>query len=135
MKVKINIDSGSILRRRGMGNSDALRRHIASEVKRFSDPYVPYQQGLLKNASIANDGRTITYGAPYAHYHWVGEIYGPNIPLGDEGFFSRGPKSPIGRQMNYHGAPMRGPKWTERAMADRKSDLEQSVKTFIKGRT
>lgn len=133
--MRVEIDIHEILRRRGMGSSNDLRQYIASEVKRFSDPYVPFEQGILKNASIASDGGTITYGAPYAHYHWVGEIYGPNIPLGDEGFFSRGPKSPTGRQMEYHGAPMRGPKWTERAMADRKDDLEQSVKAFIKGRT
>ncbi len=95
--MKINIDVDAILRSRGMGSDAKTQRFIANEVANLSDDYVPFQSGTLKNTRIiANDGSSITYRGPYAHYHWVGEIYGPNIPLGDEGFFSRAPKKPTG---------------------------------------
>lgn len=133
MKVKINVNE--ILNGRGMGKNDQVKRFIANEVARLSDPYVPMQSGNLKNHRIiANDGSEITYPGPYAHYHWVGEIYGPNIPLGEEGFFSRAPKKPTGRQMTYNDAPMRGPHWTERMMSDRKEDLVSSVANHIGGK-
>lgn len=74
--------------------SKETQQFIANEVARLSDPYVPMQSGNLKNHRIiANDGSTITYPGPYAHYHWAGEIYGPNIPIGEEGFISRAPKN------------------------------------------
>ena len=133
MKININIDG--ILQSRGLGKSKETQKFIANEVARLSDPYVPMQSGDLKNHRIiANDGSTITYPGPYAHYHWVGEIYGPNIPIGEEGFISRAPKKPTGREMKYNDAPMRGPKWTKRMMADRSDDLVRSVADRVGGK-
>ncbi len=133
--MKINIDVDAILRSRGMGSDAKTQRFIANEVANLSDDYVPFQSGTLKNTRIiANDGSSITYRGPYAHYHWVGEIYGPNIPLGDEGFFSRAPKKPTGRQMAYDGGPMRGPRWTERMMANRRADLMKRIAVYAGGK-
>ena len=133
--MKIDIDVDTILRSRGMGVEKGTQRFIANEVANLSDDYVPFQSGTLKNTvAIAIDGSLITYQGPYAHYHWIGEIYGPNIPLREERFFSRAPKKPTGRKMEYDGGPMRGPRWTERMMADRRDDLMKRIAAYVGGK-
>lgn len=124
MKVKTNIQPAAILRARGLGDSDRARVYLANEVARFSDPYVPMQQGTLKNnRQIAGDGRTITYSQPYAHYQYTGEVMA-----------GRAPKHYTGKSLQYHGAPMRGANWDKRMMADRKDDLTQSVAQYVGGK-
>ena len=124
MKVKTNIQPAAILRARGLGDSDRARVYLANEVARFSDPYVPMQQGTLKNnRQIAGDGRTITYSQSYAHYQYTGEVMA-----------GRAPKHYTGKSLQYHGAPMRGANWDKRMMADRKDDLTQSVAQYVGGK-
>lgn len=124
MKVKTDIRPAVILRARGLGDSDRARVFLANEVARLSDPYVPMQQGILKNTKqIAGSGRTITYLGPYAHYQYVGEVMA-----------GRAPKHYTGKPLTYHGAPMRGPEWDKRMMADRRDDLVQSVANYVGGK-
>lgn len=124
MKVKTNISPAAILRARGLGDSNRARVFLANEVARLSDPYVPMQQGTLKNTrEIAGDGRTVTYPRSYAHYQYTGEVMA-----------GRAPKHYTGKALTYHGAPMRGPNWDKRMMADRKGDLTQSVANFVGGK-
>lgn len=139
VKVKVDISTAQILERRGLGASRATRRYLASEVRRFCEPYVPFRQGVLKNsATIAQDGSAITYPGPYAHYQYVGKVMGPNIPVIKGGqlisFFSRGPKRYTGASLQYHGAPMRGPQWDKRMLADKSEELTQSLANYVGGR-
>lgn len=136
MRLRVNIDPSMILTKRGLGRDNRARRFLASEVARLSDPYIPMQQGRLKNTVyIASDGSTLTYPQPYAHYQYEGKVYGPNVPLAnDGGFYSpTAPKYPTGRTLTYHGAPMRGPHWDKRMMADRKDDLIRAVANYVGG--
>lgn len=122
MRVKIEIPTQKILKVRGLGSDTGARKHLASEVKRLSDPYVPMQQGDLKNRTIiASDGSALVYTQPYAHYQFYGEIMA-----------GRAPKKYTGRPLTYHGAPMRGPHWIKRMLADKSKDLEISVEVYIK---
>lgn len=121
MKVYVDIDAHKILRRLGMGGSDKVRRYLASEVVRLSDPYVPFQQGMLKNQrTIASDGSQIVYTQPYAHYQWEGLAMSGTAP-----------KKYNGNALKYHGAPMRGKKWTERMWADKRKEIENNVEKYI----
>ena len=122
MRVTVNINASKILKERGLGSSTKVQKYLASEVRRLSDPYVPMQQGDLKNRNtIANDGSQIVYTQPYAHYQYYGEVMA-----------GRAPKSYTGKKLTYNGAPMRGARWTERMIADKKHELEKNVETFIK---
>lgn len=122
MKIKVDINANKILASRGLGSSKKVQKYLASEVKRLSDPYVPMRQGTLKNtATIASDGSQIVYSAPYAHYQWEGKVMG-----------GRAPKKYTGDNLTYSGGAMRGPRWTERMMIDKRSEIENSVETFIK---
>ena len=121
MKIKVDIDADKILKNHGLGGSDKVRKYLASEVVRLSDPYVPFQQGGLKNQrTIASDGSQIVYTQPYAHYQWEGLAMG-----------GRPPKHYTGDALNYHGAPMRGKRWTERMWADKRKEIENNVEKYI----
>lgn len=63
---------------------------------------------------------------------------GPNIPIiqGGQltGFFSRGPKRYTGADLQYHGAPMRGPQWDKRMLADKSEELAQNLAGYVGGK-
>lgn len=122
VKVKIDINTARIMRSRGLGGSTAAQKFLASEVARLCDPYVPMQQGLLKNLhTIASDGSAITYTQPYAHYQYYGKAMA-----------GRAPKHYTGDDLTYHGAPMRGPQWDQRMMADKRNELEANLAAYIR---
>lgn len=135
MKIYLqsDVDADKILRNRGLGSNGLVAKFMASEVKRLCEPYVPMQQGVMKNsAQISGNGKYLIYPGPYAHYQHTGEVYGPNIPLGDGRFISKAPKHPTGKRIQYHGGPMRGDHWEKRMMADHKDDLERSTENYIR---
>ena len=123
MKIQVDINTAKIMRSRGLGGDHRAQVFLASEVKRLSDPYVPMQQGLLKNqAVVASDGSTLTYTQPYAHYQYYGKV-----------MVGRAPKKYTSKDLNYHGGPMRGPQWEKRMLADKSKELAKNVKEYIGG--
>lgn len=121
VKVTVDFNADNILKVRGLGSSNGARKHLASEVARFCDPYVPMQSGMLKNQrTIASDGSQLVYTQPYAHYQYYGQVMA-----------GRAPKSYTGADLTYSGAPMRGAQWDKRMLADRKQDLVNSVEAYI----
>ena len=121
MRIKVDINTAKIMKQRGMGGDHRAQVFLASEVKRLSDPYVPMQQGLLKNqAVVASDGSTLTYTQPYAHYQYYGEAMA-----------GRAPKQYTGKPLTYHGGPMRGPRWDQRMLADKGGELVSNLKNYI----
>ena len=125
MNVKVDIDAKKILASRGLGSSDKVQKYAASEVARLSDPYVPMGSGSgahMKNQKqISSDGKQIIYPGPYAHYQWEGEVMA-----------GRAPKHYTGEPLTYNGGPMRGKKWTERMLIDKRKELENNVETYIR---
>lgn len=122
MSVKVNLPKAEILKRLGLGGTNKVQKYLASQVKRLCDPYVPMQQGTLKNnATVAGDGSNIVYTQPYAHYQYYGKVMA-----------GRAPKKYTGKKIDYHGAPMRGKQWDKRMLADKSKDLERSIDAYIK---
>ena len=123
MRITVDINTAKIMRARGLGGDHRAQVFLASEVKRLCDPYVPMQQGNLKNlAVVASDGSTLTYTQPYAHYQYKGEVMA-----------GRAPKQYTGAKLTYHGGPMRGPQWDKRMMADKRDELVKNVENFVGG--
>ena len=62
---------------------------IDSDVIKFMTPYIPYQSGFLATKALTiptviGTGEIRQLG-PYAHYQYIGEIYGPNVPVKENG--------------------------------------------------
>lgn len=132
MKIQVTskVDVEGILSKRGMGSRHELAKVIASEVKRLSDPYVPMSSGAnahMKNLAQVVDSSTgvaVVYNTPYAHYQYYGEVMA-----------GRAPKHYTGKDIDYHGAPMRGKEWDKRMMADRKDDVVKAAAKFVGGKS
>ena len=123
MKISVNstVNAKAILGRKGLGPGGKLRKYLAARVKLHCDPYVPMRSGTLKNtAQISSDGSELVYNQPYAHYQYHGMAMA-----------GRAPKHYTGKPLRHNGAPMRGPHWEKRMLADHVHDLEQEVAAFI----
>lgn len=123
MKIKVDSDLnvGKILKDRGLGPDLALQKYLAGRVRLRCDPYVPKESGTLKNtAQIALDGSAVIYAQPYAHYQYVGAVMAGSAP-----------KHYTGKLLRHQEAPMRGPRWDQRMMADHKKDVETDVKAWL----
>lgn len=133
VKVDIDINTARIIKSRGLDGP--VQKFLASEVIRLSDKYVPFESGILKNsAKVVDGGRAIVYPGPYAHYQWVGKVMGPNWQDKEGNWHSgKAPKRYTGEMLNYNGAT-RGPRWTERMMADKSHELTKSVAAYVGGK-
>ncbi|MEG1411475.1 MAG: minor capsid protein [Bacilli bacterium] len=104
--VRINIDDTQmILLKRKLNNNGEAQKFFTSEVKRLSDPYVPFDSGPLKNTARVDKDK-ITYTTPYARRQWH----------------------------EHKGNGLRGSKWCFRMWADRGDDIVRSVASFVGGR-
>lgn len=137
MKIKSDIKPAAILKARGLGDSTKARVFMAENLARLCDPYVPMSPGSaahMKEAyTVAPDGSAITYGGPYAHFQYVGEVM-VGVRTGSPWARSGEPKRGAGRPLIYHGGPMRGREWDKRAMADRGDELFEAVAAYVGGK-
>ncbi len=116
MTIVTNLDDvGTMLRKRGLEPNGRVQKLLTHEVARYCDPYVPMQQGILKNTRIIEDDGII-YNTPYARYQYYGKV-----------MVGRAPKKLTDRNIQYHGAPKRGAFWDRRMWADKKSVIMNKI--------
>lgn len=133
----VDIDISDARIRRNLKEAQKL---LNMQVVADCDPLIPFQQGALRNSVTYPDGiygGTIQWGGeevdvPYAHYQYVGEEYGPNIPRYDDngnlvGYYSPPKKNPTGRPLTYH-TDGTGDHWLEKAKEQHKDEWVRLVK-------
>ncbi len=120
------------MKKLGVQPGGYVQKTIDAAVIRYTFPYVPFDEGILSgsaNTATEIGSGEVSYDTPYARYLYYGEIYGPNIPIVENGIVvgwcSPPEKYPTGRQIQYNTDknPLAGPYWFERAMADHKDDV------------
>ena len=123
----------------------AAQRYIDSECIRLMVPYTPRRNGFLeesvKAGTVIGSGE-LKYLSRYARYLYYGEVYGPNIPIVENGqlvgYFSppKQPKHPTGQEMHYDKSrhPQAGKLWFERMKADHIDELKRGVIKAIRGK-
>ena len=115
MKVKISIDSANaILAKRKLGKEGEAQRFMVQEVRRVTDPYVPFLNDPLMTTAVEKED-SIEYVQPYARRQ-----YHENRGNGTEGTSKGG---------------LRGKEWDKRAWADRGEEITESVAKFIGGKS
>lgn len=140
--VKVDVSEvQKVLERHGLEKGGRVQAFFTSEIMRTSDPYVPFSSGPLKNtARMTPDKDGIVYNQPYSRVHWYGKLMvDPVTKKGaffspEYGFWSRPDvkKEKSERDMQYQGAPLRGPKWVERCWIDNKDDIIKSTEEFAR---
>ena len=105
-KIRLQIDPvDRILLKRSLNKNGAGQRFFTHEVRRLSDPYVPFLTGMLKNTATEEVNR-ITYNTPYARRQYY--------------------ENP--------GTGLRGPHWTERMWADRGREIISATAAYCGGK-
>lgn len=135
------VGTDTLLRGLNLEQGGKVQQFFTSEVIRLSDKYVPFRAGILKNSvHPAPDFGAIFYTAPYARYHWFGKLMVDPI-TGKGSFFNplegrhwsrpNTQKVLTDRDMQYQGAPLRGPFWTERMWEAEVGQILESTRLFI----
>lgn len=111
MKVTARVSLDGLLR----VDTRRARLAVARETERRCRSRVPCRTGaLMESARVTEDGRYLIYGVPYAQYVYRG-VTG------------------AGRPLRYSGAPMRGPYWVSRMLAEEASELAAAAAEVIFG--
>lgn len=110
-KIRLQIDPvDRILLKRNLNKSGKGLRFFTHEVRRLSDPYVPFLNGKLSEEVTESPG-SITYNVPYARRQY----YENN-----------------GKNRSKH--PLAGSHWTERMWADRGKEIVKATAAYCGGK-
>lgn len=93
------------------GRYSKAQMFVDSEVLRLSSPYIPFQSGMLEKSGILSTtvgSGEVIWNTPYARYLYYGKV-----------MVGRAPKKVINKDLQFHGAPMRGAFWFERMKKDK----------------
>ena len=119
-------------------NLKEAQRLLNMQVAADCDPLIPFRGGALRGSlryPEGIEGGVIEWNTPYAHYQYMGEVYGPNIPIRDAegnitGWFSPPSKEPTGRPLTYQ-QPGTTSKWFEVAKEQHKEDWVRLVQETV----
>lgn len=114
----------------GLEPGGKIQEEFAYQIMRISDKYTPMDSAavLRSQVFIVDGGTALEYRTPYARYHWYGKLMVD--PITRRGFAWHNPETGqywsrpgvnkllTDKDLNYQGAPIRGPKWVERAWID-----------------
>lgn len=107
-KIQLKMDPyEKIALKRGLNKNGKGQRFLTHEIRRLSDPYVPFDKGPLKNTAVEEE-RRIIYIQPYARRWW---------------YTHRGGKGKRGKQ------------WCIRMWADRGREIVRNVANYCGGRS
>lgn len=119
---------------------DKIMLYAHQQFAKYCAPYVPMETGTLVQ-SVDIKPEFVEWKQPYAHYMYMGEIYGPNIPIKDAasgmviGYFSPPgkTKTPTGRNLTYSKEmnPNASDHWDVTAMLAHMQDLLTDIGDFI----
>ena len=141
--ITVSIDTSklkNILEKRMMdvAHDEKAKLEIHNKLAEMCEPYVPMETGTLaQTTDITSEG--VTYKKPYAHYQYEGQVYGPNIPIIEDGvivgWFSppRQKKHPTGASINYSKEvhPLASAHWDEAMYRDKKDEFDNAVQDIL----
>ena len=119
-----------------------LRQYANSQLARYCEKYIPASQDKMLSMPVAITEEFVQYRGPYGHYQYMGDVYGPNIPIMENGmlvgFYSipGKPKTKTDRKLQYsHDIhPLAQSHWDKAAMIRHKGDLTEDIRGFISRR-
>lgn len=133
--VEVNPDAiGARLENLVRDNRTMLEVH--NLFAKMMEPYVPFGSDL---ANLEVTPEYVRYNTPYAHYHYIGEVYGLNIPIIENGiivgWFSKpdedtGMKHKTGRQLQFQ-KPKASDHWDQAMMAEQKEEFAKQVEMIL----
>ncbi|CUU45557.1 MULTISPECIES: minor capsid protein [Clostridium] len=114
MAVRIQLNTGEILRKRGLDKNGAVQRAFTQECAKEMNPYIPYRTGNLKDQDVKINVDSIEYSAEYAE-----EQYYENEGQGMNGTANGG---------------IRGKQWDKRMWADQGEKIVKKMADMAGGK-
>lgn len=139
VKIEVKSKLGNALRKRiSEFNNDTTMLAVHNTLAKMCDPYVPMQNGPLSQTSQVSP-QGVRYVQPYARYQYYGEVYGPNIPIKEDGdiigwFSPKGQrKHPTGRPLTYSTEyhPLATSFWDKAMMRDHGDEFIKEVRDIL----
>lgn len=131
--VDIKLDTSRI-----EGNIKEAQKLLNMQIVEDCEPLIPFQQGALRKSVNYPEGiygGMMEYNTPYVHYQYMGEVYGPNIPIYDDeilkGFRSPPKKYSTGRKMVHTEHPETTDHWFEEAKRQHGKEWIDLVKKVV----
>lgn len=122
----------------GIEKGGPVHKYFTKACADHMDKYVPYRSGQLAYDNRQIEATRIIYEAPYAHYMYIGDVMGPNIPIIENGiivgWWSKSPKYYTGKKIKYNataGHEYAGPYWDKRMWTAEDKDVVKEVQRYI----
>lgn len=139
IRINVNIDTKRLEKQFEQLADDDCMYQIHNLFYKMNDPYVPMDEGNLAHTSVEVTKDSVRYNQPYAHYMYVGEVYGPNIPIREDGiivgwFSPKGKKKhPTGREIHYNTSnhPLATKEWDKAMMRDKGDVFLKQVEEIL----
>ncbi len=127
---KVNMNStNKIIKDHGLNDEGFVTKHLRDTIDRFSDPFIPFDRGPLKNNKRYPNNHSIKYVSPYAKLHYHGKLM---LAKNGSSWAKKGEKKVLtNKSMKYHTSGT-GPKWDKLMMQRRRTDVVKDLQNFIK---
>ena len=146
-RLDAHLDPDDILAQLGLDDGGRVQQTIDQTVIDYCTDggYVPASPNktleFSAQASTEIGSGMVIWNTPYAHYQYMGIVYGPNIPIIEDGmvmgwFSPPGrPKHPTDRELTYDTSQnsRAGSYWVDRMKADRMNDILDEARKAIGG--
>ena len=124
----------------GINPNGKVQKFFTERCAEYMDKYVPFDTGALSSYVI--EGTNIVYQQPYAHYMYIGDVMGPNIPIMESGtitgwFSPKGKaKHYTGKKIDYSASVQRGHTyagayWDKRMWSAEKEKIIKEVQDYV----
>ena len=118
VNIKVTINEKAIgAKISNLVKDDLAMKQVHTAFAKIIDPYVPMREGVLASSAKSTE-KYVEYSSPYAHYQYMGEVYGPNYPGLESGSTpgwrspsGKGSKHPTGRELGKEGSTTLFPIW------------------------
>ena len=137
--VELSLDTRRCMERLGIEERGRVQRRVCEEIIRLCDPYIPFEQGYLRNTGHVEDNTNVVWNGPYAHYMYEGIVYeDPKLHCAgfwtQQGWRSRKnvQKVPSDRRIEYHNGSRRSNHWVDRMLQNGgRSKIEQVARRNV----
>ena len=138
VKLNVNIDTKKLAEQFESLADDKVMYEIHDLFAKMMNDYVPFAEGVLSQ-TVQVEKDKVRYNTPYAHYQYVGQVYGPNIPIIEDGvvvgFFSipGKKKEPTGKEIQYNKEyhPKASKEWDKAMMSERGDEFLKKVQELL----
>ena len=127
-KVKMN-NVNQITKDHGLNKDGRVTKFMRDTVDRLSNPFIPFDNGMLRRNKTYPSNHEIKYTSPYAKYQYYGKLM---LAKNGSSWAKLGErKVETSKKLKYHTSGT-GAKWEQLMLQRKKNVLIKDVENYIK---